>query len=141
MFVCLTKFIKDVICRPTRRSNSIWSHFQTLSNNYSNLCHVWQDAGCVLECYFSCPIFRLYFDILDLILFCLDMLPVGSIKTTTTTKSIYPSSSDHTQLYSPLKLVDLCCFKSLLLRFSKSFLRQNKRKRCSSLAPKTPVML
>lgn len=33
-----------------------------------------------------CSIFRLYFDILDLISSCLYMLPVGSIKTTATTK-------------------------------------------------------
>lgn len=71
---------------------------------------------CVLWCCFFCPIFRLYLDILDLILFCLYMLPVGSIKTTTATKtSIYPSPSDHTQLYSSLKLGDPCCLKSLFL--------------------------
>lgn len=51
------------------------------------------------------PYFRLNFDIFDPILFCLHMLPMGSIKTTTNKKkSIYPSPTDH--MHSLLKLDD-----------------------------------
>lgn len=119
--------------------------FKHHSNNCSNLSYSGHKTGCavVSSGIFLGSIFYIY--ILGLILFCLNMLPVGSIKKQLEKKSIYPSPSDHTQLCSPLISGDPCCFKSPLLRtlhavFLKSFLKQNKSKRFSSVATKTPAV-
>lgn len=66
-------------------------------------------SACVQSC-ISSTIYRLYFDVLDPILCCLYMVPVGSIKTAKSVKSIYSSHTDHTHLQSPQKQEDPWCY-------------------------------
>lgn len=142
VFVCLTEFVKDVIHRPTCRSNSVWSHFQTRCNNCSHLCYDGQNAGCVLLRCFFCHVFRLYFDIWNLILFRLYMLSVDSIKTTTA-KKIHISMSfwPHTatlRWYWVIHVASVPTPEAIKCWFSECFLKQNEP-RGPHLWPRRPL--
>lgn len=133
LHVCLTKFIKDVICRAT------WIAVTLATVGSKQDCYV-------LQCFFSCPIYRLYFDILYLNVSCLYMLPVGSIKTKTNKKNLYihlPLTTRSCTLHwnRVIHVALVPTLEDIICWFAKSFLKLNEHKLSSSLALKTPVVL
>ena len=114
IIIKVTSCLFEKVCQSCDSSNclEVKSYLRqfskTPSNNCSNPCHSGQSTEMLrASVLLHLTYLRLYFDILDPILFCLHMLPMGSIKTTTNTeKSINPSPSDHMQPHSLLTLHD-----------------------------------